>query len=80
MTYAMIDAYCASYPRPPVAVTLDIDDTVDVVHGHQQLSSSLHPRSVGITDAACQRPGHLLTRRTPENSPVPSPPHHPLGL
>ena len=38
MTYAMIDAYCASYPRPPVAVTLDIDDTVDVVHGHQQLS------------------------------------------
>src|SRR6202158_1318740 len=27
MTYAMIDAYCASYPRPPVAVTLDIDDT-----------------------------------------------------
>ena len=38
MTYAMIDADCASYPRPPVAVTLDIDDTVDVVHGHQQLS------------------------------------------
>ena len=38
MTYAMIDIYCASYPRPPVAVTLDIDDTVDVVHGHQQLS------------------------------------------
>jgi len=38
MTYAMIDTYCASYPRPPVAVTLDIDDTVDVVHGHQQLS------------------------------------------
>jgi hypothetical protein len=28
----------ASYPHPPVAVTLDIDDTVDVVHGHQQLS------------------------------------------
>src|SRR3954464_3819205 len=38
MTYAMIDAYCASYPHPPVAVTLDIDDTVDVVHGRQQLS------------------------------------------
>ena len=38
MTYAMIDAYCVSYPKPPVAVTLDIDDTVDVVHGHQQLS------------------------------------------
>ena len=38
LTYAMVDVYCASYPRPPSAVTLDIDDTVDVVHGHQQLS------------------------------------------
>ena len=38
MTYAMIDIYCASYARPPAAVTLDIDDTVDVVHGHQQMS------------------------------------------
>jgi hypothetical protein len=38
MTYAMVDVYCASYKGPPAAVTLDIDDTVDVVHGHQQLS------------------------------------------
>jgi hypothetical protein len=38
MTYAMVDIYCASYVHPPRAVTLDIDDTVDVVHGHQQLS------------------------------------------
>ena len=38
MSYAMIDIYCASYPRPPREVTLDIDDTVDVVHGAQQLS------------------------------------------
>src|ERR1700748_2857698 len=38
MTYAMIDTYCASYQRPPRAVTLDIDDTLDVVHGQQQLS------------------------------------------
>jgi Transposase DDE domain group 1 len=34
----MIDLYCTSYSKPPPAVTLDIDDTVDVVHGHQQLS------------------------------------------
>jgi hypothetical protein len=34
----MVDLYCASYSTPPDAVTLDIDDTVDVVHGHQQLS------------------------------------------
>ena len=38
LTYAMVDIYCASYCRPPAAVTLDIDYTVDVVHGHQQLS------------------------------------------
>ena len=38
LTHAMVDIYCASYARPPAAVTLDIDDTVDVVHGHQQLS------------------------------------------
>jgi hypothetical protein len=34
----MVDLYCTSYATPPAAVTLDIDDTVDVVHGHQQLS------------------------------------------
>ena len=33
-----VDLYCASYPTPPAAVTLDIDETVDVVHGGQQLS------------------------------------------
>ncbi len=38
LTYAMVDLYCESYVRPPRAVTLDIDDTVDIVHGHQQLS------------------------------------------
>ena len=34
----MVDLYCASYATPPTAIMLDIDDTVDVVHGHQQLS------------------------------------------
>src|SRR6266536_4530498 len=34
----MVDLYCTSYTKPPKAVTLDIDDTVDIVHGHQQLS------------------------------------------
>ena len=38
MTYAMIDTYCSSDKRPPRALTLDIDDTLDVVHGYQQLS------------------------------------------
>ena len=34
----LVDLYCSSYAAPPEAVTLDIDDTCDVVHGHQQLS------------------------------------------
>ncbi|HKY81582.1 MAG TPA: IS1380 family transposase [Sphingobium sp.] len=38
LTGALVDLYCASYSAPPVAVTLDIDETVDVVHGGQQLS------------------------------------------
>jgi len=38
MMAAMIAIYCASYPSEPRAVTLDIDDTCDVVHGYQQLS------------------------------------------
>jgi Transposase DDE domain group 1 len=38
LTGALVDLYCTSYPTPPVAVTLDIDETVDVVHGYQQLS------------------------------------------
>jgi len=32
---AMMAQYCASYDTPPASVTLDIDDTLDVVHGHQ---------------------------------------------
>jgi hypothetical protein len=34
----LLDLWLASYPAPPAAVTLDIDDTLDVIHGHQQLS------------------------------------------
>ena len=38
MMAAMVDLFCASWARPPKAITLDIDDTLDRVHGHQQLS------------------------------------------
>jgi hypothetical protein len=33
MLAALIDIYCGSYPAPPAAAVLDIDDTCDVVHG-----------------------------------------------
>jgi hypothetical protein len=38
LTYPLVDAWMDSYPCEPASVTLDIDDTCDVVHGHQQLS------------------------------------------
>jgi hypothetical protein len=38
LTQAMVDLWCESHRRPPKAITLDIDDTADTVHGHQQLS------------------------------------------
>ena len=38
LTAALVDIFCRSFAAPPAAVTLDIDDTCDTVHGHQQLS------------------------------------------
>ena len=38
LSYALVDLWMDSYARAPSAVTLDIDDTVDVAHGRQQLS------------------------------------------
>jgi hypothetical protein len=38
MMAAMVDLFCDSFAQPPAAITLDIDDTPDAVHGHQQLS------------------------------------------
>jgi len=68
LTYAMVDLYCASYPRPPCAVTLDIDDTVDIVHGHQQLSlfnAHYDERCflpIHVYDTATSRPVAVLLR------------------
>ena len=35
---AMVDLFCASYQHPPGSIVLDIDDTLDRVHGQQQMS------------------------------------------
>src|SRR5436853_260355 len=64
----MVDLYCASYTTFPAAVTLDIDDTVDVVHGHQQLSlfnAHYDERCflpIHIYDTATSRPVAVLLR------------------
>jgi hypothetical protein len=78
MTYAMVDLYCASYARPPAAVTLDIDDTCDVVHGHQQLSlfnSHYGERCflpIHVYDTATARPVAVLLRpgKTPSGEEI----------
>jgi hypothetical protein len=33
----MVQVYCQSFAQPPGRIILDIDDTFDAVHGHQQL-------------------------------------------
>jgi hypothetical protein len=38
LTAALVDSFCRSFPQAPASITLDIDDTCDPVHGHQQLS------------------------------------------
>jgi hypothetical protein len=74
----MVDLYCASYAVPPAAVTLDIDDTVDVVHGHQQLSlfnAHYDERCflpIHVYDTATSRPVAVLLRpgKTPSGTEV----------
>ena len=78
LTHAMVDIYCASYARPPAAVTLDIDDTVDVVHGHQQLSlfnGHYDERCflpIHVYDTATSRPVAVLLRpgKTPAGAEI----------
>ena len=38
LTAALVDLFFRSFPTRPATITLDIDDTCDAVHGHQQLS------------------------------------------
>jgi hypothetical protein len=78
MLAAMVDLYCASYSKPPRAVTLDIDDTVDEVHGHQQLSFfNAHAdaycfKPIHVYDVATSRPVLMLLRsgKTPSGREV----------
>ena len=74
----MVDLSCASYASPPAAVTLDIDDTVDVVHGHQQLSlfnAHYDERCflpIHVYDTATSRPVAVLLRpgKTPSGTEI----------
>lgn len=78
LTYALIDIWCWSYKAPPASVTLDIDDTVDVVHGRQTLSEwNAHYDErcflpIHIYDTATGRPVCMILRpgRTPSGAEV----------
>ena len=74
----MVDLYCQSYAAPPAAVVLDIDDTLDVVHGHQQLSlfnAHYDERCflpIHVYDTATGRPVAMILRpgKTPSGGEV----------
>jgi hypothetical protein len=64
----LVDLWLSSYATPPASVTLDIDDTLDVVHGHQQLSlfNAHHDDRcflpIHIYDAETGRPVAIILR------------------
>jgi hypothetical protein len=64
----LVDLWLSSYSAPPKSITLDIDDTLDVVHGHQQLSlfNGHHDERcflpIHIYDAATGRPVAMILR------------------
>jgi hypothetical protein len=78
LTYALIDIWLASYSRPPLSVILDIDDTLDVVHGRQKLAEwNAHYDErcflpIHIYDTATGRPVAVILRpgRTPSGKEV----------
>lgn len=55
----LVDLWLSSHATPPESITLDIDDTVDVVHGHQQLSLFN-----GHHDERCFLPIHIYEAET----------------
>ncbi|MGA9022425.1 MAG: IS1380 family transposase [Terracidiphilus sp.] len=78
LTYALIDIWCRSYAKPPVSVVLDIDDTLDVAHGHQEMAEwNAHYDErcflpIHIYDTATGRPVTMILRpgKTPSGAEV----------
>lgn len=68
MGLGMIDTFCDSYVRVPDRIVLDIDDTVDLAHGDQQLSLfSTHAgdtcfQPILIFEASTQKPVAAILR------------------
>ncbi len=56
---AFVDAFIASYAKPPKAIVLDIDDTEDTVHGAQQMALFN-----GYFKSYCYQPLHIYEGRS----------------
>ena len=59
MACALVDGFLASYPEPPEAIILDMDDTDNPTHGAQQLSFFN-----GYYDEHCFLPLHIYEGRS----------------
>lgn len=59
MGLAMMDTFIGSYPVPPDAIILDVDDTADATHGGQQMSMFNT-----YYDEYCYLPMHIYDGRT----------------
>jgi Transposase DDE domain group 1 len=78
LTYALIDIWCGSYKAPPRSVVLDIDDTLDVAHGRQEMAEwNAHYDErcflpIHIYDTATGRPVAMILRpgKTPSGAEV----------
>jgi len=78
LTYALIDIWCKSYSKQPASVVMDIDDTLDIVHGHQKLAEwNAHYDErcflpIHIYDTATGRPVVVILRpgKTPSGKEV----------
>ena len=78
MMDAMVELYCDSFRKVPPRIILDIDDTLDRVHGHQQLSlfHAHHDHRcflpIHIYDTASSKPVAVILRpgKTPNGAEV----------
>jgi len=85
LTAALPDQFCVSFATPPAEITLDIDDTVDEVHGGQQLSfwnalfttaaascrsTSTTSRAASRSSSSCARARRPMARRSGPSSSI----------
>jgi hypothetical protein len=56
LTWALVDQWMVSYEREPASITLHIDDTCDVVHGHQHCRCSTRITTNAVSCRSISKP------------------------